>query len=262
MYKPIFPTPPGAGAGTYLLSPNNPFSEYTPSSVTVGGAGRPAKEIILAQIIASNRSQNNISSVYKETLRTMIKLFNKLFYINAEDQVVSIKCVHGNPERTIAKLKQETNIILPILSVNQTTSEDDANRRKTDYTLVFESWWDNTKKRAYRVVSVAPRAVNIRYNVNVWSKYNSDMDQITEQVRRNFFPSMDITTTYSNLTQAFLTEEVNESSLDMGDKEDRILRKSFHVNVQTYIPTPKYLVTSTGEIEKLNVDSFVTDKIE
>jgi hypothetical protein len=40
-----------------------------------------------------------------------------LAYIDSELNVVRVKCVHANPERTIAKLKQENNIILPIISI-------------------------------------------------------------------------------------------------------------------------------------------------
>ena len=247
--------------GLYLPSDSSPANEITSTSATVGVVGRPAKEIILDQIFHSDRTQNNISMVYRETLKTITKIFNEIFYINSENEVVDIKCMHANPERAIAKLKQETNIILPVLSVAQTTSEDDTARRRTDYTLVHEKWWDKDRQRAYRVISMAPRAVNIEYVIHAWAKYKSDLDQMTEQIRVKFFPSMDVTTTYSNLNQAFLTEESDEGAVDLGDKEDRILRKSFHVQVQTYIPTPKYLVTSTGQIRELNSEFYITDKI-
>ena len=95
----------------------NPMYEVTSSSVIGSSSGRAAKTIILAQIVASERTQNNISLVYKESLRAMIRIFNELFYINSESRIVNIKCVHANPERTIAKLKQENNIILPIVSI-------------------------------------------------------------------------------------------------------------------------------------------------
>jgi hypothetical protein len=238
----------------------NPLIETTPTSAVVY-SGRTAKKIILSQIIASEKNQNNISSVYKETLRTMIRIFNDLFYIDSENKVVGITCMHGSPERTIAKLKQETNIILPIISITQTTSDDDVKRRKTNYTLVQEKWWDETKQRAYRIVSFAPRAVNIQYSINVWTKYKSNMDQITEQIRTKFFPGLDINTEQSTLTQAFLTEELDESTVDIGDQTDRVLRKSFNVDVQTYIPSAKYLVTSTGQIEKFSTEAVITNKI-
>ena len=238
----------------------NPLVETTPTSATAS-PGRPAKEIILNQIMASERNQNKISLVYKDTLRTMIRTFNELFYIDSENKIVGITCMHGNPERTIAKLKQETNIILPIISITQTVSEDDTGRRRTDYTMVQEKWWDEVKQRAYRIVSLAPRAVNIKYSINVWTKYQSNMDQITEQIRSKFFPSIDLNTEENSLVQAFLEEELDQSSVDIGDKSDRILRKAFGVDVQTYIPSANYLVTSTGEIEKFTTEVAITDKI-
>jgi len=237
------------------------FIESSSSLVSGTTTARIAKKIILDQIIASERNQNKISLIYKETLREMIKVFGELFYLNEEQQIVEIKCMHGSAERTIAKLKQESNIILPFVTVTQSISEDDRKRRKTDYTLLHHKWWDEVKQRAYRVVSVAPRAVNIMYSVNVWAKYNSDLDQITEQIRMKFYPSLDVGTRYSTLNQAFLTQEIDKSALDLGDKEDRLLRKSFDIQVQTYLPTSKYLVTSTGEIEKMVTEADITKKI-
>jgi len=116
-------------------------------------------------------------------------------------------------------------------------------------------------KRAYRVVSMAPRAVKIKYTIYSWAKYKSDLDQLAEQIRTKFFPSLDIPTTYSEFNPAFLTEEIDQTSVDLGDKEDRILRKAFGIEIHTYIPTAKYLVTSTGEIEKVGQDVILTGNI-
>ena len=92
-------------------------------------------------------------------------------------------------------------------------------------------------------------------------RYKSDLDQITEQIRTKFYPSLDIPTTYSDFNPAFLVEEIDQTSVDLGDKEDRILRKAFGIQIQTYIPTAKYLITSTGEIEKVGQDVVLTGNI-
>ena len=245
----------------FVSGGGQPMLESFTDSASGFTTARSAKTIILNQILASERNQSKISLVYKETLREMIRIFGELFYINEEQEIVPIKCIHGSAERTIAKLKQETNIILPVLSVTQTISTDDKSRRKTDYTLVHNVQWDEIRQRAYRIVSIAPRSINILYAINVWTKYKSDMDQITEQIRLKFSPSLDIGTTYSTFNQAFLLQEQDQSSLDLGDKEDRLLRKTFEVQVQTYIPSGKYLVTSTGQIEKVVTEAEITGKI-
>ena len=121
------------------------------------------------ELFRLTQSESNISHTYKETLRTMIASFNDVGYIDGEDNFQNIRCIHANAERAIAKLKQDNNIILPIISISQTISENDTSRRRYESLIVNEKWWDNDKNRAYRVVSLAPRAVTIRYSLNIWT---------------------------------------------------------------------------------------------
>jgi murein L,D-transpeptidase YafK len=197
------------------------------------------------------KAKHNISFVYKESLRAMIASFNDVGYIDSEEKFNDIKCIYANAERSVAKLFQENNIILPILSVSQTISEDDTERQRSESILVHEKYWDESKHRAIRVLSFAPKAVNITYQLNVWSKYASDMDQIAEQVRLKFNPEMNVPTSFSTLAKAYITSEEDAGQVTATDKEDRILKKTFNIVFRTYIPNPKFLVTSTGEIEEL-----------
>ena len=106
-------------------------------------------------------------------------------------------------------------------------------------------------------MSLAPRPVNISYGINIWAKYKSNMDQIVEQIRLLFNPHMVIKNKYTNVASAFIETETEESTLDAGDREDRILRKSFTISLEAYIPNPKFLITSTGEIEEFNTDATI-----
>jgi len=201
------------------------------------------------------QAQNNISHIYKELLRAMIAAFSDVGYISSEDKFIHTKCVHANAERTVAKLKEDNNVILPILSIAQTVSNNDKERRRTENLLVHEKYWDPEKARAFRILSFAPRAVNVMYQLNVWTKYMSDMDQILEQVRLKFNPEMEVPTKFSTLTKGLIDTEENIGKLDAADKEDRILQKTINITVRTYIPSPKFLVTSTGEIEKFLIET-------
>jgi hypothetical protein len=40
----------------------------------------------------------------------------------------------------------------------------------------------------------------------------------------------------------------------VGDKEDRLLKTSFSVSISTYLNNPKFIITSNGAIEKLNLE--------
>ena len=200
-------------------------------------------------------TESTISHLYKDSLRAMIASFNDVSYINSEDKLIDIKCIHANAERAIAKLKEENNTILPILSIAQTVSDNDPQRQKNESLLVNEKYWDKEKHRAIRVLSFAPRAVNIRYNLHIWSKYMANMDQILEQVRLKFNPEMQVPTKYSTIAKAFIESEEDVGSADAADKTDRVLKKTLNVVLRTYIPSPKFLITSTGKIERFNVET-------
>ena len=212
---------------------------------------------IKKELLELHRKESDISRVYKETLRAVIHLFSDLFVIDSDDNLVKISCAHGHPERVIAKLKQESNIILPVITVTQSTSDNDDNRRKFTPILVNERYWDTDKHRAYRIVSFAPRPVNINYSINFWTKYMADMDQMLEQSRLKFNPDAAINTPFSTKTKAFITEEVDNSELTPGDTAERILRKTLNISVEGYIPSPKFLYSSTGKIEKLKAEAVL-----
>jgi hypothetical protein len=138
--------------------------------------------------------------------------------------------------------------------VSQTISNNDDERRRYESVLVHEKFFDKEKHRAVRVLSLSPRPVNISYQVNVYTKYMADMDQILEQIRLKFNPEMNVPTEYSTLAKAFLESEEAAGSMTANDKEDRVIKKTLNVVLRTYIPSPKFLVTSTGEIEEFNIE--------
>lgn len=200
------------------------------------------------------------STIYKQTLREVISIFGDLRYLSSQRELIKIKCMHANPERAVAKLMQETNIILPIISVNQNVSNDSQERNRYDSILVHEILWNEDKQRAQRIISLAPRPINIVYEINVWSKYKEDLDQITQQIRAKFNPSMTIPTANNKMTEAFLSEERDAGSVETGDREDRILRRTFVVNVETYIPALRFLYTNSGKIKLFQTEVGIDSK--
>ena len=100
--------------------------------------------------------------------------------------------------------------------------------------------------------------MTIQYNINVWAKYIEDMDQLSQQVRLRFNPSIQLKTKFSRDSKVFLASETNNFSFSLGDREDRLIRKTFTASVETYVRSPKYKVTSTGQIEEVKLDSILT----
>lgn len=240
----------------YKYTDNNGLNvTWEASSVQSRSDKYPTRETdIRAKLFKMTQAKTNISFIYRESLRSMIASFNDVGHFNSEDKFVDIKCIHGNAERAIAKLKQENSIILPMISIAQTISDNDDERRRYESVLVHEKYWDEEKHRAIRILSLSPRPVNINYQVNIWCKYMADMDQILEQVRLKFNPEMNVPTKYSTLAKAFITSEEAVGSMTANDKDDRVIKKTINVTLRTYIPSPKFLVTSTGEIEEFNIE--------
>lgn len=224
-------------------------------------SGKDANYRIRELIFEASKAENNISLVYKDTLRAIRDLFSGFKIVDFENKIRAVKCIHANQERSIAKMVQEDNLILPIVSVAQPTTTLNTDRQKYFPMIVSEAIWDDRAQRAKRVVSLAPRPVDISYKITILSKYKSDLDQITEQIYLLFNPTYELQTSFANNTKAILTEESNESSVDVGDREDRILMRGFTVNVETYIPTPKFLITSTGKIERFYNDVTIVKEI-
>ena len=209
------------------------------------------------EIALRSKKQSNISLFYKESLRYLISKLGTLSYLNSEDKLVDVKCIHANPERTVAKLHQENDIILPIISINQDISDNDDKRRRNSPTLVLNKYWSEKKQRAFRLISLSPRAVNISYGINIWSKYKGNLDQLAEQIRLLFNPHLVIKNPYTNVASAFIEQESDQSTLDVGDRQERVLKKSFTISLESYIPNPQFLITSTGEIKEFKSESTI-----
>jgi len=196
---------------------------------------------------------------YKEIVRFLINEFNDLPYLNDELETVRVKCRYGNPERTIAKLNQANTLILPIITVSQNSIIESSNRQRYFPVVMHTTYWNKDKQKAERIISLCDRPVTILYNINVWAKYMEDMDQLSQQIRLRFNPSIQLNTKFSADSKVFLTSETNNFSFSLGDREDRIIRKSFTASVETYIRSPKYLISSTGQIEEFNLEVLIEE---
>ena len=196
--------------------------------------------------------------VYKEMLRSVITKFGNIHYVDGDNKLKRVKAMHGVPERVIGKLTKESNIILPVITVNLETSESDPDKRRTGSMVIQRKEWNDDIQRAERVISLADVPVKMTYSINVWSKYMEDLDQVTQNLRVKFNPSASLNTCFSENIKMFLDSETNFGSYQAADQEDRLLRKSFKAHVEMYLPSPRFKVTSTGEILRLNGEFWVS----
>jgi len=233
-------------------------SSYSNSSfdalVSAASKGRSAEEIARELIARSVSRSSNISLVYRELLRSVLHAFSGFSIQDYQENLISVQSIHATQERAIAKLTEETNLILQIISIDQPKSLRDEKRQRYKPLIVSEKYWDEKKKRAIRLISLVPAPVNIEYEAIVWCKYKSDLDQITEQIHSIFNPDLEIITPFATNIKLYLKEEATESELIAADREDRILKRVFRIFASTYIPSPKFMMTSTGQIEDFNYE--------
>ena len=196
--------------------------------------------------------------VYKDIVRALLVSFGNIHYLDGNGKLVRIKSAHGNPERTIAKLHEEDTIILPIITINQNGAKGDDKKRRLDDLIIEKTVWNEDIQRGERVIGVADVPVKLNYNLNLWCKYAEDMDQISQGIRVRFNPSVTIKTPVSAAIKTFLMSETNKGNPNYGDREARVLRKSFALEVEAYIPSPKFKVTSTGRVEKIVSELWIS----
>jgi len=192
-----------------------------------------------------------IDNVYKESLRSMLHIFGNLYYLDGNGNRVKVNCSHGNPERIAGRIKADNTLILPMITVIETQTESDQTRMRYQ-NIVSETMWDPDKRRATRLLSLPPRPINITYEVNIWSKYKADMDMLRSGIFSLFSPDINIETKYSVHNKAFINSEREVGSVTASDTGDRILQKTVSVTLETYIPSPKFFFTNTGEIKEFN----------
>ena len=193
-----------------------------------------------------------IDNVYKESLRSMLHIFGNLYYLDGNGDRVKVNCSHGNPERIAGRLKADNSLILPMITVVETQTESDQTRMRYQ-NIISETEWDPRERRSRRILSLPPRPINITYEVNIWSKYKADMDMLRSSIFSLFSPDINIETQYSVYNKAFVTSEREVGNITAADTGDRILQKTISVVLETYIPTPKFLFTNTGEIKEFTV---------
>jgi len=236
---------------TTLYSTTEGVSSIASSNVT-------GQEYLLNLMLQMDKKHALPLNGYKEIVRFLINEFDQLPYLNNELETIQCKCRYGNPERTIAKLNQHDNMILPLITVSQNSIIEDNKRQRFFPIIMHTTYWNKEIQRAERIISYCDRPVTIQYNVNVWAKYIEDMDQLSQQIRLRFNPSIQLKTKFSRDSKVFLASETNNFSFSLGDREDRLIRKTFTASVETYVRSPKYKVTSTGQIEEVKLDSILT----
>jgi hypothetical protein len=199
------------------------------------------------------------SDFYREYTKFILDKMSTLEIIDSEDKAQKVNSFFANPERAIAKIREDRNLSLPVITVAIDDIDEDLDRRRTSYNLDIKTVWDVKQRRAARIISKAAKPVNISFTINIWAKYLEDMNQIVETILLMFNPSLDFKTSASTVTKAFISQITDSSTMSAPDREDRVIRKMINIRAEAYLSNPQYLVTNTGEIETLSIDFEFVD---
>lgn len=233
----------------------NYFETIVTSSTISSNSTPPSYTIRNWMYDIMRTSPSNHFRSLKSSYAALKSFLNENLYIyNDQDVKQSVDCIAARQERAIAKLNQEKNLVLPIVSLSLDEVDMYPEKQKYGPLLVHEKYWDDEKKRAYRVIREVGKAVNIKMELYIWAKYMTDLVQLAELVEYMFRPNLCLQTAQANNTKFFLERSTDISETEVGDGENRILKKIYSLNCETYIYGRQFRITDTGEIEEFNVE--------
>ena len=196
---------------------------------------------------------------YRAFTRRIKELFSDLQVLKGDETLRNVDIIYANPERAIAKIMEGKSTQLPLLSLQLDGITLANDRRKPMEALVEKKYWLSDKQRAVRYMALAPVAANLSFAVNIWGKYVEEVNQLTEQVLLKFRPNLPIDIRPDEVYQSFIKDVSDSFQVDMGDKQDRVLKRIVRFEVESYIPSKVFKFTNTGEIVSMNYEVYLEE---
>lgn len=196
---------------------------------------------------------------YRHFTRRVKELFSDLQVLKGDDTIRKVDIIYANPERAIAKIMEGKSTQLPLLSLQLDGIDVALDRRKPMEALVEKKFWIPDQQRAIRYMALAPVAVNLSFAVNVWGKYVEEVNQLTEQIILLFRPNLPVDIRPDEVYQAFLQDVSDSFQVDVGDRQDRVLKRVVRFNIESYVPGNVYKFTNTGEIVSMSYEFYLEE---
>jgi hypothetical protein len=209
----------------------------------------------------SKPSRETISR-YSQSLRgcqeAMKELFSDLIVYDEEGVAHPVPIIIAAPEKAVAFILQENvrkdssfvvdRIKLPILSIHQ--SDVVMNQQRYLYSKFVNYYKDRATGKPQWVQrevrerdTIFGRArgipVDVTYQLNAWTLYREDMNQIIEQIFLKFDPIAYIKIQDINEEIIVKLDSTNANiEIEPGDKEVRVVKYNFNMTVEMFIPQP------------------------
>lgn len=202
------------------------------------------------------RENKNFRSLefYRKTSRELLNIFSDAQIIGSDNEIQPVTVSYANYERAIAMLFKARNLTLPQMTLAISDTVEDFERRKPNTDIEFWTIRDKKSMRYTRVAAMSPKAVKVSYQLNLWARYVEDMNQLIEYVMNKFRPQLRVETDFLTNAPAFITAISDNSTLTVPDREDRIIKKTVTFEVETWMPTRKYMIQSNGAIREMRYD--------
>ena len=236
-----------------------PFDRYPPMvdgtrEIFYNGKRIPNVFDIKRQIFERDNANFRSLAFYRKTSRELLNIFSDAQIVGADNEIQSVGCTYANYERAIAMLFKTRNLTLPMMTLAISDTVEDLERRKPNTDIEFWKIHDKKTGRYTRVAALAPKAVKVSYQLNLWSRYVEDMNQLVEYAMAKFRPHLRVGTDFLTNAPAFITTVSDNSTLSVPDREDRIIKKTITFEVETWMPTRQYMIQSNGEIREMRYD--------
>lgn len=74
-----------------------------------------------------------------------------------------------------------------------------------------------------------------------------------------FRPNLPVDIRPDETYQAYVNDVSDSFQVDVGDKQDRVLKRVIRFNVESYVPSKVFKFTNTGEIVTMNYEVYLEE---
>lgn len=184
--------------------------------------------------------------MYRALDEVLIKWLKTLTYKDSSGVEKSVEnVIYSTPEKAFAKgnLNQNGRILLPAISLFRVSVNHNDVKWKypTSRAMAYSYTQKDLTALTQKNVGVIP--VDVSYQVDIWTKYQDDLQYIWYQITKAFNPELRLTATF-NIdgyqveipTDCYLEGLNDNSDLEPDEESDRKLRVTADIRVETYLP--------------------------
>lgn len=228
---------------------------------------------------------NNVIYRYNKSLRgtdeAVKSLFDDIIVLDINGQAHPVPIIWGTQEKAVMAILGENyrkdpsmvvdRIKLPIMSIHSSSYDVDMSRyvyhKAENYLRNYSNGKPGfTTKEKYNNDTIFGFSkglpINIGYTLYVWTMYEEDINQITEQIIPKIFPMGYIKVKGIGYEIPVKLESIaNNIEYDTGDKSTRVIKYQYNMTAESYLAQPIHrkkavLKTRTEIVNSIDDDSI------